>query len=78
MSEKHYNYPTDEQLSRLYSFLTFLKNDKMYWRTVELRGSTIIIKVEPPKGDFDIRIFKINEEGEIDDDEFREQIQRFD
>ena len=36
MIERH--YPTEEQLSRLHSFLTFLKNDKMFWRTIEMRG----------------------------------------
>ena len=69
MIERH--YPTEEQLSRLHSFLTFLKNDKMFWRTIEMRGGTIIIKAEPPKGEIDIRVFYIYEDGEVDDDDFR-------
>ncbi len=63
-------YPTDEQLLKLYSLLTFFKNDKMYWHKIEMRGSTIIIKVEPPKGEIELRIFYIYENGEVDDNEF--------
>ena len=64
-------YPTEEQLSRLHSFLIFLKNDKMFWRTIEMRGGTIVIKAEPPKGEIDIRVFYIYEDGEVDGDDFR-------
>lgn len=72
MFEKY--YPTEEQLFSLYRFLTFLKNDQMYWFEITLSSSTIKIKVEPPKGEIDIRIFFIYEDGRVDDDGFREQL----
>ena len=65
-------YPTDEQLFKLYSLLTFFKNDKMYWHKIWMSGSTIKIKTEPPKGEIDVRIFYIYEDGEVDDNEFRD------
>ena len=65
-------YPTEEQLFGLYRFLTLLKNDKMYWHEIVMRGSTIKIKTEPPKGDFDLRVFYIYEDGEVDPDDFRD------
>ena len=65
-------YPTDEQLFGLYRFLTVLKNDKMYWHEIRMQGDTIKLKVEPPKGDFDLRIFYVYEDGEVDDDGFRD------
>ena len=65
-------YPTNEQLFKLYSLLTFFKNDKMYWHTIWMSGNTIKIKTEPPKGEIDVRIFYIYEDGEVDDNEFRD------
>ena len=64
-------YPTDEQLFGLYRFLTLLRNDKMYWHEIKMQGGTIKLKVEPPRGDFDLRIFYVYEDGEVDDDGFR-------
>lgn len=65
-------YPNEEQLFKLYGFLTFLKNDRMYWHNIWISGSTIVIKVEPQKGELDIRIFNIFENGEVDGDGFGE------
>ena len=65
-------YPTEEQLFKLYSFLTFLKNDKMYWHEIKISGDTIKIKVEPPKGEIDLKVFYIYSNGEVDDDGFGE------
>ena len=65
-------YPTDEQLFKLYSLLIFFKNDKMYWHKIWMSGSTIKIKTEPPKGEIDVRVFYIYEDGEVDDNEFRD------
>ncbi len=65
-------YPTDEQLFGLYRFLTLLKNDKMYWHEIKMYSGTIKIKVEPPKGDFDLRVFYVYNDGEVDDDGFRD------
>lgn len=63
MSERY--YPSEEQLFKLYTFLTLLKNDRLYWFEIRLSGDTIIIKTEPSKGDFDIRIFYINSDGGV-------------
>ena len=65
-------YPTEEQLFKLYSLLTFFKNDKMYWHNIWMSGATIVIKVEPQKGEIDTRIFYIYEDGEVDPDDFRD------
>ena len=67
-------YPTEEQLFGLYRFLVLLRNDKIYWHAIEPRGDRIIIKSEPLKGDNEIRIFYINKDGEVKDDDFREQL----
>ncbi len=69
MSERY--YPNDEQLFRLYNLLTFLKKIKRYWHDITVWGSTIMIKTEPPKGEIDLGIFRIYQDGRIDDDDFR-------
>ena len=46
----------------------------MYWHSIEPRGDRIIIKAEPPKGENEIRIFYINKNGKVEDDDFREQL----
>ena len=71
-------FPTEEQLFGLYRFLVLLRNDNMYWHSIEPRGDRIIIKAEPPKSEFEIRIFYINKNGEVKDDDFREQLFRDD
>lgn len=43
----------------------------MYWHEIRMNGDTIMLKVEPPKGDFDLRIFYVYTDGEVDDDGFR-------
>ena len=70
MKENH--FPTEEQLFGLYRFLVLLRNDNMYWSSIEPRGDRIIIKIEPPKGDFDLRVFYVYEDGEVKPDEFRD------
>ena len=64
-------YPTEAQLFKLYDFLTFLKKGKIYWHSIWTSGDIIKIKVEPQKGEFDIRIFNIYQDGGLDDDEFK-------
>lgn len=64
-------FPTEEQLFGLYRFLVLLRNDQMYWHEIRMNGDTIMLKVEPPKGDFDLRIFYVYTDGEVDDDGFR-------
>ena len=68
------NSPTEEQLFGLYRFLVLLRNDNIYWHAIEPRGDRIIVKAEPPKSENEIRIFYINEDGEVKDDDFREQL----
>ena len=63
-------YPTDEQLFKLYSLLTFFKNDKMYWHNIWMSGDTIKIKTEPQKGEIDTRIFYVYEDGRSDIDDW--------
>ena len=70
--------PTKKQLLGLHNLLNFLCDAEIKWHNIYVSSGRIAVKTEPLKGDFDIRIFKINEEGGIDDYEFREQIQRFD
>ncbi len=65
-------YPTEEQLFGLYRFLTLLKNDKLYWHSIKLQGDIIVLKVEPSKGEIDLRIFFVYKNGEVDNDGFRE------
>ncbi len=65
-------YPSEEQLFGLYRFLTLLKNDKMYWHEIRISGDIIKVKVEPPKGDFDLRMFHIYSDGRLEDDGFRD------
>ena len=65
-------YTTEEQLFGLYRFLTLLKNDKLYWHEIRMSGDTIVLKVEPPKGEIDLRIFFVSATGKVDDDGFRE------
>ena len=67
-------YPTEEQLFKLYTFLTLIKNDKLYWFEIKLRGDIIIVKTEPSKGDFDIRIFYIYSDGRLDENEFKDRL----
>ena len=69
MFERH--YPLKEQIAGLSRLLIFLSNDKIFWRKIELDGSTIVINAEPPKGEIDNRIFYIYEDGRLDDNEFR-------
>lgn len=68
------NFPTEEQLFGLYRFLVLLRNDNMYWHSIEPRGDRIMVKAEPPKGEFEIRIFYITNYGKVEDDDFREQL----
>lgn len=70
MSQKH--LPTEEQLFKLYSFLTFLKKNNIYWYKALIDGSKIRIHTEPLKSEIDIRIFYIDKEGRVDDDGFGE------
>lgn len=67
-----HDFPTEEQLFGLYRFLVLLRNDNIYWYSIEPRGDRIIIKAEPPKGENEIRIFYITGDGEVKDDDFRE------
>lgn len=64
-------FPTETQLFKLYDFLTFLKNAEIYWHEIWMSEDIIKIKIEPQKGEFDIRIFNIYNNGELDDDGFR-------
>ena len=66
-----HNFPTEVQLFELYRFLVLLRNDNIYWHSIEPRGSRIMIKLEPQKGEFDVRIFYVYEDGEVKPDEFR-------
>lgn len=50
----------------------------MYWHSIEPRGDRIMVKAEPPKGEFEIRIFYVNKYGKVEDDDFREQLFGFD
>ena len=68
-------YQTEEQLFGLYRFLVLLRNDKIYWYSIEPRRDRIIVKSELPKGENEIRIFYINKDGEVKDDDFRELFQ---
>lgn len=68
MSERY--YPSEEQLFKLYTFLTLLKNDKLYWFAIKMYGDTIVIKTEPPKGEIENRIFYIYSDGRLDENEF--------
>ena len=68
------HFPTEEQLFGLYRFLVLLRNDNMYWISIEPRRDRIIVKAEPPKSEFEIRIFYIDKNGEVKDDDFREQL----
>lgn len=65
-------FPTEEQLFALYRFLVFLRNDNMYWHSIEPRGDRILVKVEEPKGEIDLRMFYIYADGEVKPDEFRD------
>ena len=67
-------YPSDEQLFKLYSLLTFFKNDKIYWHNIWMNGSTIVIKTDPQKGEIDTRIFYIYEDGRSDIDEWENRL----
>ncbi len=68
------DFPTEEQLFGLYRFLVLLRNDNIYWYSIEPRRDRIIVKAEPPKSENEIRIFYINKDGEVKDDDFREQL----
>ncbi len=70
MLERH--YPPYEQLMGLHYLLAFLSNAKIHWHEVWTSGDIIKIKTEPPKGDFDLRIFYIYKNGKVDSDGFRE------
>ena len=64
-------YPPYEQLLGLHKLLAFLSSAKIYWHEIWTSGDIIKIKVEPQKGEFDIRIFNIYQDGGLDDDEFK-------
>lgn len=66
--------PTDAQLFGLHKFLVLLKSLNIYWFSISYWGDTITIKVDPPKGEIDLRIFKIDMEGRLDDDEFQNRL----
>ena len=68
------SYPPYEQLLGLHKLLTFLSSAKIYWHEIWTSGDIIKIKTEPLKGDFDLRVFYVYEDGEIDDDGFRDQL----
>ena len=70
MLDRH--YPPLQQLAGLQRLLIFLSNDRMYWHKISISGDTIVIKTEPPKGEFDTRIFYVYEDGRLDDDGFRD------
>ncbi len=65
-------YPTEEQLFSLYRFLVFLRNGGIFWFSIEMRGDRILVKAEEPKGEIDIRIFYVYENGEVKPDDFRD------
>lgn len=44
----------------------------MYWHSIEPRGDRILVKVEEPKGEIDLRMFYIYADGEVKPDEFRD------
>ena len=67
-------YPTDEQLFGLYRFLVFLQKSKMHWFSIEERGATILIKVDPPKGEIDIMLFYVYEDGRVEPDESADRL----
>ena len=70
--------PTKEQLLGLHRLLNFMCDSNMEWHSISIRECKIMVKAEPPKGDIDIRIIYVLDNGRIDDDGFREQIQKFD
>ncbi len=65
-------YPTEGQLFKLHTVLTFFKNGKINWFLIEYRGDRIIIKTDPLKGEIDIRVIYIDRNGEVDEDGFGE------
>ena len=65
-------YPSDEQLFKLYNLLNFLKSGKIYWHKITISGGTIVIRLEPLKGEIDLRIIYISENGEVEEDGFGE------
>ena len=67
-------YPPYEQLLGLHKLLAFLSMAKIYWHEIWTSGDIIKIKTEPLKGDFDLRVFYVYEDGEVDDDGFRDQL----
>lgn len=72
MSQKF--IPTKEQL---YKLLSFLHNSNIEWHQISISRGKIVVKAEPPRGEIEIRILHILEDGRIDDDEFRELLQEF-
>lgn len=76
MSENH--YPNKDQLAGLNRLLTFLSDNEIYWFEIKVKGDIIVVKTEPPKGDFEIRVFKVGIDGRVDDDGFREILQGLD
>ena len=44
----------------------------MFWHKITINGDTIVIRLEPIKGEIDLRIIYINEKGEVDEDGFGE------
>lgn len=71
MEEEIY-FPTEEQLFGLYRFLVLLRSDRLFWHAIEPRGDRILIKVEEPRGEIDLRVFYVYEDGEVKPDDFRD------
>lgn len=67
--------PTKDQLLGLYKLLIFLSNSNIEWYIIGVSRGKVVVKTEPPQGEIDIRILHILEDGRVDDDGFREQIQ---
>ena len=65
-------YQTEEQLFGLYRFLVLLRNDKIYWHEVVPSGDKIKVIVEEQKGEFDLKVFYLHENGEAYPDDFRD------
>lgn len=67
-------FPTNEQLFGLYSLLTFLQKGRIYWFDIHLIGSIIKIKAEPPKGEIDLQIYHVDQNGRCEIDEWENRL----
>lgn len=65
-------FQTEEQLFGLYRFLVLLRRDKIYWHKIEPSGDKIKVVVEPLKGEIDLRLFFVKENGEVISYEFQD------